>query len=90
MAKEKNVKVAPKKKLTPAKLVNSSMLEWPTDIWGLTREYKAAVIALASRLNGADDKKELFDATHAVAMQFINDKFEHDKEVRESQAEAGE
>lgn len=88
MAKEKNASAAkPKAK---AKLVNASLIEWPTDIWGMTREYKAAVLALASRLNGAEDKKALFDATQEIALQFINDKFEHDKALREAQTEQAE
>lgn len=88
MAKEKNTPAA--KPEAKAKLVNASMLEWPTDVWGMTREYKAAVLALASRLNGAEDKKALFDATQEIAIQFINDKFEHDKALREAQAEQAE
>lgn len=61
---------------------NPSVLNWPTDRWGLTKDLKQALILLSSRLAGHPDKKELFDETLRVGLEFLEAKFKQDTLLR--------
>jgi len=61
---------------------NPTLIVWPTDIWGLTKDVKAAIIAATSRINGQADKKALLDATLAIALGHLASKYQSDTESR--------
>ena len=67
---------------------NSSFLVWPTDPWGMTIELKAALIHIASRIQGATDKKELVDAVLEIGLGHIKAKFLVDAKVRQAAIDA--
>jgi len=72
---------------------NAALIEWPTDVWGLTKDLKKAVVFLASRIGGHADKKELADRTIAIALAHIESKFDvesksHAKKIARLTAEA--
>ena len=57
---------------------NPAMIEWPTDIWGLTKDLKKEFLKAASRVGGQADKKALLDATLEIAHEHLEAKFEKD------------
>lgn len=61
---------------------NAAMLDWPTDVWGLTKDLKLAIIQVASRVNGHEDKKELVDTVLEVGLDFLQAKYREDNKVR--------
>lgn len=63
---------------------NPAFLEWPTDVWGLTKDLKKAITALASRVKGQPDKMELVEKTLEVALGHLNARYEHDSVLREA------
>lgn len=67
---------------------NPTYLQFPTDKWGLTKDLKAAMIAVASRIAGSDDKKVLFDEVLRIAVGHVNAKFAADKIKRDAQMAA--
>ena len=83
--------VAPTPKAAPKPIShNSAFLEWPTDVWGLTKDIKRALVDVASRLNGHEDKKALLDATLAVALGHVEAKYAHDAELRTARIKEAE
>lgn len=54
---------------------NAALIEWPTDKYGLTKDVKKAIVALASRIGGHTDKKALADETLAIGLAHIEAKF---------------
>lgn len=69
---------------------NPTFLEWPTDVWGLTKDLKKAVVALANRVKGQPDKKALVEATLEVALAHIEARYTHDSKLREARIEKAE
>lgn len=61
---------------------NFAALEFPTDVYGMTRELRAAVQALSSRIDGSEDKKKLVNATVAIIVKHIKAKTEYEAENR--------
>ena len=61
---------------------NAALIEWPTDIWGLTKDLKKAFLVVASRINGQEDKKELVDAVLRVAHLHLEAKYTKESELR--------
>lgn len=84
MAKKITKQVVASTSTEPALVVgaNPALLPWPTDQWGLTKDLKQAITQLGSRIAGHEDKKELVDATLAVALAFLEAKYEQDAEIR--------
>ena len=68
-----------KKKLSP----NVASIVWPTDTWGYTADFKKAFIVMMSKLNGADDKKELIDEVLEIMQEFKDVRYEDSKRIRE-------
>lgn len=62
----------------------STLVEFPTDRWGLTKDLKAACIALASRINGSEDKMSLVQETLRVCVGHIQMKYESDLAIKEA------
>jgi hypothetical protein len=62
---------------------NPTFIQWPTDPWGMTAELKDTIVRLASRIQGAEDKKRLADAALAVGIAHLEAKFLIDAKVRE-------
>lgn len=60
-----------------------SLIVWPTDVWGLTKDLKETMIRLASRVNGHADKMELVQKTLAIAVEHLNARYENDVKSRE-------
>lgn len=57
---------------------NGLLLDWPTDVWGFTRELKAALIATASSCRGSPDKKAILDRVMAIGLAHIDAKYKND------------
>ncbi len=53
-------------------------IPWPRDQWGMTSALKDAVVRAASRCGGYEDKKRVLDETMAVALAYIEAKFERE------------
>jgi hypothetical protein len=66
---------------------NPSQIEWPTDIWGLTKDLKKAFLAAASRVSGQADKKELVDAVLKIAHRHLEAKYSKDSAFRAARIE---
>lgn len=60
----------------------STLLEFPTDQWGLTKDLKTALIAVASRVNGHPDKLELVEQTLEVLLVHLKAKYRNDALAR--------
>lgn len=78
-AAKQEPKTAPAPKAEPAKAAkaphkntNPMAIKWPTDPWGFTRELRTAVVKASTRCAGSAEKKELLDATLAVAVEFLD------------------
>lgn len=67
---------------------NSTFIEWPTDLWGMTTEIKEAFVRLASRIQGAADKKRLADQVINIGRLHLEAKFSVDAKVRQAAIEA--
>lgn len=63
---------------------NSSLVEWPTDTWGFTTELKAAIVNVASRVQGAADKKLMVDQVFNIGRAHLEAKFAIDSSIREA------
>lgn len=63
---------------------NPTMLVWPTDVWGFTAALKDALVAVASRVNGAPDKKALVDAVLATGLAHLEAKYANDSMIRQN------
>ena len=63
---------------------NSTLVEWPTDTWGFTTELKAAIINVASRVQGAADKKLMVDQVFNIGRAHLEAKFAIDSSIREA------
>lgn len=77
---------------TPAALPivshNSTFVEWPSDIWGMTTEFKEAIVRLASRVQGAIDKKRIVDEVFNIGRAHFEAKFTVDAKVRQDAIDA--
>lgn len=62
-------------------LANPALIEWPTDLFGITSEFRKAVLALGQRVAGHEDKKAVVDATLLVAVQYLEAKFAQDNDA---------
>jgi len=60
--------------------VNSTLLNFPTDIHNLTSELKQTMIRLATRINGQEDKFKLYLQTLEVCMKHVEAKFVEKKQ----------
>lgn len=58
---------------------NPAFIVWPTDIWGVTKEFKTAVMRMASNTRGDDKKREMIDETIRIALAHFDAKFIDDK-----------
>lgn len=67
---------------------NPTLLVWPTDVWGFTAQLKDAIVAAASRVNGAADKKALVDAVLATGLAHLEAKYKVDAAVRQAAIDA--
>jgi hypothetical protein len=67
---------------------NATMVVWPTDTWGLTAGLKDAIVAAASRVNGAADKKALVDAVLATGLAHLEAKYMVDAGIRQAAIDA--
>lgn len=67
---------------------NPTFIEWPTDLWGLTHDLKAAFVAAASRVQGALDKKRLVDEVINIGRLHLEAKFTVDAKVRQAAIDA--
>jgi len=67
---------------------NPTFVEWPTDLWGLTHDLKAAFVAAASRVQGALDKKRLVDEVINIGRLHLEAKFTVDAKVRQAAIDA--
>lgn len=65
---------------------NPALIEWPTDIWGLTKDLKKEFLKAASRINGQADKKALLDSTLAIAHAHLESKFKKDASILDARA----
>lgn len=61
---------------------NPAFLTWPTDRWGLTKDFKAAVVAMASRINGSEDKKAVVDEAIRIALGHLEARYAQDSAKR--------
>lgn len=86
-AKEEKVKEVKKTKEIVVSH-NSTFIEWPTDLWGLTHDLKAAFVAAASRIQGAIDKKRLVDEVINIGRLHLEAKFTVDAKVRQAAIDA--
>lgn len=68
---------------TDSTKLHASLLEFPTDRWGVAKDLKTAYIQTVSRIAGDEAKLELVQKTLAVLNQYLQDKFESDKVTRE-------
>lgn len=57
---------------------NPTMLAFPTDKWGITKDIKKAFIEAASRVAGDEQKKALVLATVDVLLEHLDAKFDRD------------
>jgi len=69
---------------------NPTFVKFPTDRWGLTKDLKAALIAVASRMVGAEDKKALVDEVLRVGVGHIEAKYALDNQKRMAQFAAAQ
>lgn len=63
---------------------NPALIEWPTDLWGMCKDFRAAVTALGQRCGGAEDKRELVLAHLKVAVLYLEAKYEVEKALRDA------
>lgn len=67
---------------------NPTLLVWPTDVWGFTTQLKDAIVAAASRVNGAADKRALVDAVLATGLAHLEAKYAIDSAIRQAAIDA--
>lgn len=60
-------------------IANPALIEWPSDVWGMTTALRAALISAARSVRGNDEKMALFMATIKVGVQHSMARFEGDK-----------
>lgn len=90
MAKKKDVEVSDFEQIETICLdaqpdvgTNGMLIDWPSDQFGITKDLKAVVRQLASRIAGHADKKALVDSVLIMAIAHIKLKFDADAEARE-------
>lgn len=85
-AKPKRVSMATRKatRMQYQQGANATLLEYPTDRWGLTKDVKTAMTELASRIGGQEDKYNLAKEVLKILNDHLELKFKADKAYRES------
>lgn len=63
---------------------NASLIVFPSDPYGLTKDLKVAIQRVASRIAGHADKKALVNAVLIKAIAHIKVKFDSDVKIREA------
>lgn len=58
---------------------NFAALVFPTDVWGLTADLKAASRHIAGRICGSKDKYDLVQATLKLLIQHIDTRYNEDR-----------
>jgi len=66
---------------------NAALIEWPTDVWGLTKDVKKAIISATARVSGQADKKALLDNVLRIALAHLEARFEADNTLRAKRIE---
>ena len=61
---------------------NPSELAFPTDRWGLTKDVKAALVAMTARICGSPEKYELAKETLDTLLAYLDARYEFDKAAR--------
>ena len=61
---------------------NPSELAFPTDRWGLTKDVKAALVAMTARICGSPEKYELAKETLDTLLDYLDARYEFDKAAR--------
>lgn len=61
---------------------NPSELAFPTDRWGLTKDAKAALIAMTARICGSPEKYTLAKETLDTLLAYLDARYEFDKAAR--------
>jgi hypothetical protein len=54
---------------------NPAQIPWPSDKWGLTKDFRAAVAALGQRTGGQADKRALVEAHMEIALLYLTAKY---------------
>lgn len=90
MAKPKNKNKNADTVVRPEMLIgtNPTLLPWPTDPWGLTKDLKYAITQLGSRIAGHADKKALVDAVLAIGLEHLELKYKQDAAIRAKRIQA--
>lgn len=63
---------------------NPAFVVWPTDIYGVTKEFKTAIMKMASAARGDINKKKMIDETIRIGLAHFEAKFVKDKELRDA------
>ncbi len=58
---------------------NPALIDWPSDIWGMTSTLRAAFIMAARAVRGNDEKMKLFMDTVRIGAQHAVARFDGDK-----------
>lgn len=66
---------------------NPALINWPTDIWGITKDVKKAIVAATARVNGQADKKAVLDSVLRIALAHLEARFEADSTLRAKRIE---
>lgn len=69
---------------------NASLIVFPSDPYGLTKDLKVAIQRVASRIAGHADKKALVNAVLIKAIAHIKVKFDSDVKIREARLQEAE
>ena len=77
-----------KKQINLEDFLNYAALDWPTDVWGMTRDFRAAVRKLSQRIDGSPEKTKLVNETLALAAKHLKAKQADEAENRKARAAA--
>lgn len=55
---------------------NPLLVQWPTDLDGITSDLKAGILSAAGRLNGRQEKLDIFLATVKVGVAHVMARFD--------------
>ena len=58
---------------------NPALIVYPTDVWGMTTDLKAAVKFLAARVCGCPEKYKVVQDTLTIALEHMRVRYEEDK-----------
>jgi len=80
------VRMKERTRLTSGSGVIASDIVFPTDRFGLTKDMKKAMISMASRIAGSQEKMDLAQETLDLLVDFLHKKFAADAAYRENLA----